>query len=54
MKKEIESVRDEMHRLLDCTHVDSERILFVSRKLDKLIVEYHKKNSAGAKLIYAS
>jgi len=54
MKQQIESVRDEMHKLLDCTQVDYEKLLFVSRKLDKLIVDYYKKNSDDAKLIRAS
>ena len=52
MKEKIEELRDEMHQLINCAHRDYEKILFISRKLDKLIVEYCKMHNPSAKLIH--
>jgi hypothetical protein len=54
MKEKIEKLRQEMHQLISCTHADYEKILFVSRKLDKLIVEYCKTHDVSVKLIRVS
>jgi hypothetical protein len=54
VKAKIEDLRDEMHNLLNCVHVDYEEVLFVSRKLDKLIVEYYKANGTNESFTRAS
>ncbi|MFL0195334.1 Spo0E family sporulation regulatory protein-aspartic acid phosphatase [Clostridium sp. WILCCON 0269] len=44
MKRVLEKLRDDLNTMLDSGKFTDEEILYVSQKLDKLIVSYYKLN----------
>ncbi|WP_161496466.1 aspartyl-phosphate phosphatase Spo0E family protein [Clostridium thermosuccinogenes] len=43
MKEEIEKVREEINEVMSSDHIDYDRALSISQKMDKLILEYYRK-----------
>lgn len=42
MKREMEELREKIHKLLEADPIDPKKVLLLSQKMDKLILRYYK------------